>query len=96
MHAANITPIHPSPPGSGVKEAEKHLAMGSQQLGPIGYGANSTLETPMNEGTDGLAFLHELGGVSAPSTPWELSGVSIVQYAKDTGDRYAVGRSELA
>ncbi|KAK0513350.1 hypothetical protein JMJ35_004336 [Cladonia borealis] len=96
MHAANIPAILPSPPGSAVKEAEKRLATGSQQLGPVGCVANSTLQTPMKESTDGLASLHELGGASAPSTPRELSGVSAVEYARDSGVRSAVGRSELA
>ena len=85
-----------SPPASAVKEAEKSLTTGSQQLGPVGYVANSTLQTPMKESTDGLASLHELSGASVSSTPRELSGVSAVQYAKDPGNRYAVGRPELA
>ena len=96
MHAANVPAMLASPPGSAVEEAEKRLATGSQQLGPVGGVANSTLQTPMKESTDGLAFLHELGGASAPSTPRELSGVSAVEYAKDPGNRYAVGRPELA
>ena len=51
---------------------------------------------PKEEGRDVLASLHELGGVSALDTPRELSGVSAGKYARDSGVRSAVGRTELA
>ena len=79
-----------------MNEAEIRLAMGSPQLGPIGYGDNSTMQTPMKESTDGLASLHELGAVPALTSPRELSGISTVEYARDSGVRSAVGRQELA
>ena len=96
MHVANIPPILPSLPGSAMNGAENRLPTSSQQLGPIGYGANSTTQTPMKESMDGLASPHELDEVPALTTPRELSGKSAVEYARDSGARSAVGRPELA
>ena len=79
-----------------MNEAEIRLAMGSPQLGLIGYGDDSTMQTPMKESTDGLASLYELGGVPALTAPRELSGISTVEHARDSGGRSAVGRPELA
>ena len=95
MHAANIPPILPS---SAVDEAEKRVPTGSQQLGSGGYGAgaNSIAQMLKEEGRNGLASLHELGGVSALDTPRELSGVSTGQFARGSGVRSLVGRTELA
>ena len=65
-----------------MNEAENRLAMGSQQLGSIGYGTNSTTQTPMKESTDGLPSRHELSGASALTTQRKLSSISTVEYAK--------------
>ena len=95
MYAANIPAINSSPPVSAVDEADHGLPAGSQQLF-TGYGANSTTQTPMKESTYGLTSLYELGGVPALTAPRELSGISTVEYARDSGVRSAVGRQELA
>ena len=93
MHTANIPPILPL---SAVDEAEKRVPTGSQQLGSGAYGANGTAQMSKEESTDGLASLHELGGVSALDTPRELSGVSSGEFARDSGVRFGVERTELA
>ncbi len=79
-----------------MNEAENRLPTSSQQPGLVGYRANSTTQTPMKEGTDNLASPHELDEVPALTTPRELSGISAVEKARDSGVRSAVGRPELA
>ena len=96
MHAANIPPILPSPPGTAAKGVENSLPTGSQEHGSTGYGANGTAQRQAKESTDGLASLYELGGVSALDTPRELSGVSTGEFARGSGIRSAMGRTELA
>lgn len=95
MHAANISPILPS---SAVDEALKRLPTGSQELGSTGYGAgdDGMVQMSKEEGRDGLSSLHELGGVAVVDTPRELSGVFAGEYARSSGVRSMVGRTELA
>ncbi len=70
--------------------------MGTEELGPPGYGVSSTAQTPVKESTDGLASPRELSGVSALTTPRELGGIATGEHARDLGVRSAVGRPELA
>lgn len=97
MHAANIPPMLPSSAGD---EGEKRSAMGSQELGSSGYGyragVNVTAQMSKEDGRDGLASVHELGGMAVVDTLGELSGVSSGEYARGSGVRFVVGRTELA
>ena len=96
MHAANIPPILPSPPRSVGDEVENRFPTGDQQLASGGNGVTGTAQMSKEESTDDLASLHELGGVSALDTPRELSGVSTGEFARGSGIRSAMGRTELA
>ena len=94
MHAANIPPMLPWSAGEG---AEKSSAMGSQEFGSGGHGAgvNVGVQASKEEGRDGLAALHELGGVAVVDAPRELSGVSSGEDGRGSDVRFVLGRTEL-